>query len=685
MAEPIPPRTEAPILDTQPLVRAAIAEDALLNPYNGSSIPEGPVHEDNGDSEEDQEPIIELEHCLTNPYSRPGYLARGLSRATVVASVQAPERGRPTRQDLDTAREEERSLLRDNQIIPPKHPRGPSAPPHANSDSGILNTLRKVSSSRQSQSSQPLVDGSDQQPSESSALLGTNLDLPYGGQDNPATIDRKWEEAVTAGKIQTTWRRESKVLLKYSWPLTLTFILQYSLTVTSVFTVGHLGKSELGAVSLATMTAGITGYAVYQGMCTSLDTLCAQAYGSGHKKLVGLQLQRMVLFLFVCSFPIAFVWFLATAILLAIVGDEEQQTAEFAGLYMKIIILGMPGYLCFESGKRFVQAQGLFRANLYVLLVVAPLNAFLHYLFVWHFGWGFVGAPIAVVITETILPLGLFLYVYFVAGKDCWGGLSRAAFYNWGPMIRLAIPGLAMVMAEYMAFEILTLAAARLGGTELAAQSVLSNIGILAWQVPFSVSIASSTRIANLIGATLADAAKTSARVTYIVEFVVGVFNMVLLSSLRYNVPQLFTNNENVVATVAATLPVVAAFQLFDSLTACCNGILRGIGRQEIGGVVGLFAYYIIGLPISFATCFGLDWGLSGLWAGPAIGLGLWVISFTQLKACILFKVASTDYSTQGDGHRNLVYRSRGLGALCQGRRTTKRLCVGYHFSFVGF
>ena len=100
-----------------------------------------------------------------------------------------------------------------------------------------------------------------------------------------------------SGQIQNNWKREAKVLVQYSAPLMLTFILQNSLTLTSVFTVGHIGKIELGAVSLGGMTANITGYAVYHGLATSLDTLCAQAYGSGRKKLVGLQLQRMVFFL----------------------------------------------------------------------------------------------------------------------------------------------------------------------------------------------------------------------------------------------------------------------------------------------------------------------------------------------------------------------------------------------------
>ena len=71
------------------------------------------------------------------------------------------------------------------------------------------------------------------------------------------------------------------------------------------------------------------------------------------------------------------------------------------------------------------------------------------------------------------------------------------------------------------------------------------------------------------------------------------------------------------------SLTTVHANDAFDALAANCNGILRGLGRQEIGGYVGLFAYYLVGMPISFGTGFGLGWGLYGLWVGPAVALGV--------------------------------------------------------------
>lgn len=180
-----------------------------------------------------------------------------------------------------------------------------------------------------------------------------------------------------------------------------------------------------------------------------------------------------------------------------------------------------------------------------------------------------------------------------------------------------------MVEAECLAFEILTLTSSYFGTTHLAAQSVLGTISSFTWQIPFPLSIAASTRVANFIGATLADAARTTAKVAAVGAFAVGLFNVLLLSSLRNYLPQLFSNDPEVIALVAGVLPLCAAFQLFDALAASANGILRGLGRQKVGGWVQLFCYYAIAMPVSMCTAFGLNWGLYGLWSGVALALFL--------------------------------------------------------------
>ncbi|OTA27960.1 hypothetical protein BTJ68_09758 [Hortaea werneckii EXF-2000] len=614
---------------------ARIAEEAIARDMRETG------DEAVGEPEDDAATTTESQHDHANqaPHSMAGYYRRpsmiaGAPRPFL--GSQHPETMVPIDQDHDAAIREERSLLRDNNLIPPKHPRHRDSthrPSTASGHSGKF--LDRVSRSSlpsfiKRKSTQlddnAIEDGHAVEPSETTALLdgqhgSRDPEAPYGGMGDADNVDKIWEEAVAAGKIETSWQRETKTLIRTAFPLVLTFFLQNSLTMTSIFTVGHIGKIELGAVSLGSMTANITGYAAFHGLTTSLDTLCAQAYGSGRKQLVGLQMQRMVFFLWALCIPIAIIWLFGTQILLLII--PEKPIALLAGRYLKVLVAGAPGYAAFESGKRYVQAQGHFDATMYVLLIAAPLNVFMHWLFVWQFEWGFIGCPIAVVITEDLMPILLFLYVRLVGGMECWPGFTSKAFKNWWPMIRLAIPGLIMVMAEFLAFEILTLASARISATHLAAQTVLQSLSVLTYQLPFPLSVATGTRVANFIGATLPDAAKVTGRVSVVLGVIVGIINLTLLGTLRGYIPLALHQRPGRRQPRHESLTRQRRLPALRRPGRSHERLAPGLGKQEFGGYVGLFAYYVVAMPFSFGTAFGLHWDLYGLWAGPALALAI--------------------------------------------------------------
>ncbi|KAF3938031.1 hypothetical protein ABW19_dt0200424 [Dactylella cylindrospora] len=537
-----------------------------------------------------------------------------MTRSALIATSPIPP-SYLTASEREQIIEDEASLLRDNHILPRKR-----------SIHGLPWQQRRRSEVTEEDPLLPSAGSS----SEDADTLAATLD--------PSA---KWKDSVEHGKISTTWQRETKVLGRYSGPLILTFLLQYSLTVASVFSVGKLGTNELAAVSLASMTSNITGYTIYQGLATSLDTLCSQAYGSGKKKLVGLQMQRCFWFLMIITVPIVLVWESSEYILRPIV--PEPELCRLAGSYLRVLAIGTPGYAAWEVGKRFVQAQGIFTAATYILIICAPINALLNYLLVWHpvIGFGFLGAPTAVVITNWLMPLLLFLYVVFIRGSECWGGFSSKAWKNWSPMITLALPGLVMILSEFVAFELLTLAASYLSTEHLAAQSVLATCTSVTFQIPFALSIATSTRVANFLGATLGDAARISSNVALWGSTILGVANLTLLTTTRHDIGKMFSNDETVIKLVAETIPICALFQLWDSVAATAGGVLRGQGRQRIGAWINLAAYYLFALPFSFFTAFKLGWGLIGLWSGVSIALLLvgvievWIVLKTKWHAMV--------------------------------------------------
>ena len=58
------------------------------------------------------------------------------------------------------------------------------------------------------------------------------------------------------------------------------------------------------------------------------------------------------------------------------------------------------------------------------------------------------------------------------------------------------------------------------------------------------------------------------------------------------------------------------------------GGILRGQGRQHLGGIANVIVYWFIALPAGLTLAFKTGWGLYGLWAGMVRYLSLYLSEF---------------------------------------------------------
>ncbi|CDK26504.1 unnamed protein product [Kuraishia capsulata CBS 1993] len=475
---------------------------------------------------------------------------------------------------------------------------------------------------RGSQETQDMIDALDRRRRVSS-LSSSHMDKSRGRLGSFVGDD----DEDFANEV-TTLRSESTTLLKYCVPLIITFFLEQAFSVVCVMTVGHLGAKELAAVSLASMTSTIV-LAIFEGISTALDTLCPQAYGAGNYYAVGIHCQRCTLFSLVLFIPAATFWYFSGYVLQYLIEDKE--VIRLTQLFLRILIIAGPPYICFENGKRYLQAQGIFDAGTIILFITAPLNVVLNYLLVWNetIGLGYIGAPIASCINFWLMAILLWLYVIFVDGEECWGGLSKQALYHWIDLSKLAIPGVIMLEAESLAYEILTLFASYLGTVALASQSAVSSVVSLVYMIPFAVSIASSTRLANFVGSGNVNSAKLAARVGLYASFISACLNCLVLFLGGPLIARMFTSDEEVITQIEKLCPLVALFEIFDGMATAASGLLRALGLQGIGGVVNLVGYYVIAVPLALVFTFKTGLGIYGLWVGN--GIGLLFIGITEM------------------------------------------------------
>jgi MATE family multidrug resistance protein len=84
-----------------------------------------------------------------------------------------------------------------------------------------------------------------------------------------------------------------------------------------------------------------------------------------------------------------------------------------------------------------------------------------------------------------------------------------------------------------------------------------------------------------------------------------------------------FVANTAVTALAAQLLLIAGLFQIFDGIQITSSGALRGFEDTRTPMLIGVVAYWIVALPISYLCAFKLGVGPTGIWFGFVAGLAV--------------------------------------------------------------
>jgi MATE family multidrug resistance protein len=405
---------------------------------------------------------------------------------------------------------------------------------------------------------------------------------------------------------------ELKHITRLSVPIVITQLLQMTFGLMSLVFCGRLGPIPLACAALSTSLINVTGVSVVMGLSAACDTLYAQTYGSTNRKKLGVLVQRGVLILLLCLMPCFALHVNIERILVAM--GQNIIVANLSGEYMLIAIPGIAAFSVYMTVTKYMQCQGIVIPSMVIGVIANIVCGVLHYVLIFVLDMGTNGSAWSITAGYCTLMVLTIAYVV-ISGccKETWDGFDLELFREWGQFLKLAYSGMFMLGFEWWSFEVGIFLAGMLGTIDLDAQSIILQIETLAYMLPFGIGFASSVRIGQYLGQGSADGAKTATRVALVCIVLTGIIVSVLIGSLRWVLPKIFSDDEDVIALAGDVLPVLAFYMVFNCINGVGCGVLRGMGRQLLGSGI-IFVVYFIALVTGVPTLLLSPLGIKGYW-----------------------------------------------------------------------
>ncbi|KAI3925582.1 hypothetical protein MKW98_001436 [Papaver atlanticum] len=462
------------------------------------------------------------------------------------------------------------------------------------------------------------------------------------------------DQEEEGGKKSLTWDafvEEAKKVGYIAGPMVAVTLSFQLISVISLMMVGHLGEVALSSTAMATSLCAVTGPSLLVGMASGLDTLCGQAYGAQQYQKLGVYTYSAMISLTLVCIPISFVW-ISMENILTFTGQDPVISHE-AGRYAICFIPALFGRAILHPLIKYLQTQSLIVPMLLSSMTTLCLHIPLCWVFVFHLGFGNIGAAFACSISYWLNVLILGLYVkYSPSCKSTRVPLSKEAFQGIGEFLSLAVPSAIMVCLQWWSFEIMILLSGLLPNPQLETSVLsicLTSISLL-YMIPSGIAAAVSTRVSNELGAGRPQAAQLAVFTTMIIAGTVIAIVSSTLFVCRYIVGYAYSNAEEVVDYVTTMVPLICLSTILDGLQGVLSGIARGSGWQRIGAYVNLGSLYIGGIPVSILLGFFLNWRGRGLWLGIMSGAAIQTVIL-----CII--TIQTNWGKQAEIARKRIFQ----------------------------
>ena len=432
------------------------------------------------------------------------------------------------------------------------------------------------------------------------------------------------------------YQLEFKETLRLAIPIVIAQLGVILMGVTDTMMVGQLlGSIPLGAAGLGNSLAFLV-MSIGLGALGVVSTFVAQARGRNDDAAVSRTFWAGLWVAVLLG-----VIFAALTVLLAYNLDIFQlksvQITQSAKSFMVIMGLSTVPLLLFTAGRQFCEGLKLPRIAMFITLGALVMNLAGNWLFIKGFGiipaFGLNGSALATLVSRVFMCVAMLGYVRFNKQTNYY--LSIANIKNLrGEIVRIlkiGVPGGFSFFFEIAAFTLAVVMIGWLGEAQLAAHQIAINMASTTYMMATGIAAAGSIRVGYGYGQRDYAAILRSGNVLMMLVVGFMAFWCIIFVTSNNWLVGLYIQDKGEVAATAASLVLMAAiFQLSDGIQVAALGMLRSLTDVNVPTWITLFAYWGVGLPMSYVFAFPLGMDVVGVWVGLSLGLTISAILLTS-------------------------------------------------------
>jgi MATE family multidrug resistance protein len=457
----------------------------------------------------------------------------------------------------------------------------------------------------------------------------TNGSMP---NDKSTTTASRAETATSLG-------HEFRLQRRIAVPLIAGFMAEIGMWFTDAVIVGHLGSTELGAVSLAGLIFWeivLTGAA----MLSVVGVFVGNAYGRGETAAVQRTVQQGLWLACALSLPVMVLsWHLMT--LLSFTGQDAVVLSLGTDYLHTLIWTVLPLFL-FTVQHNFLTGLARPRVVTVIVVLALPVNAALNYVLVFGAlglpAMGVAGAGLGTSIVNWLMLLALVAYIVrnpAFSTYNIFRNLGVLDFSEWRQICRIGLPAAGIRAIGGSVFIVLTVLMGLFGAAALAANHIVITVIVFSTVITVGLGETAAVRVAQEMGAGRPQAASRAGKLTISVGFASAACCAVILWLATGTIAAVFLDTSNpangpVVVLIELIARIAAVYIMFEAVKLITDRALRGRQDTFVPMCIGAIGAWGMAIPLGTLLAFAFDQGPVGLWWGLAFGYAtsavlLWV------------------------------------------------------------